>query len=98
MTVTIRCSRCAVDVHLVMNDPGAVQVVPHACYRFLVAEFWENGEITGLWTSEEPGKSGPADLVQNHSHHADQGWHLPGLGSGWTYRWRRCLKVDEVPS
>ena len=97
MTVTIRCPRCAVDVHLVMDDPGIVQVVPHACYRFLVAEFWENGEITGVWTSEEPGRSGPKDLVRDHSQQADQGWKPPP-GSGWTYRWRRTLRVDEVPS
>ena len=91
MTATIPCFRCGTDIHLVTNDQETsleVQMVPHTCYRFIVAEHWENGEVTACWTSEIPGKTGPDDMVRGHEQAADEGWKPPAGGHGWTYRWQ----------
>lgn len=89
MTATIPCFRCGQQIHLVVGEePFEVRIVPHTCYRFMVAEFWESGEITACWTSEVPGRTGPDDMVRGHEEAADAGWTLPVGGSGWTYRWQ----------
>ena len=95
MTVTLPCSRCATEIHLV-GLPTAdaaldVRVMPHSCYRFLVGECWHDGEMISCWTSDRPGRTGPDDLVLYHGKEADEGWHPPA-GNGWTYRWQ----IDEA--
>lgn len=96
MTATILCWRCGADIHLITEETETsvdVRMVPHTCYRFMVAEHWENGEVTACWTSDIPGKTGPDDMVVEGRTKADEGWKLPANGSGWTYRWQIDAEV-----
>lgn len=93
MTVNIPCRRCGTQIHLVGRPDGAqlnVHVLPHTCYRVLIAECWQNGEIIACWNSNNPGRTGPETLVYEHAKDADEGWEPPA-GNGWTYRWQ----IDE---
>ena len=91
MTTTILCKRCGTQIHVAAEPVGEtldVRVLPHTCYRFLVGEFWMSGEVTSVWHSDEPGRTGPDTLVQNHAKDADEEWSLPAGENGWTYRWQ----------
>lgn len=98
MSVTMKCPRCATELHLIsrplLDAPGILRVVPHSCFRFLIAEHWENGEVTACWTSDDPGRTGPQGLARTHAQDADKGW-APPTGAGWTYRWKIDAEVFE---
>lgn len=92
----IPCPRCGTHIHLTTQfDPDMgtlnVRLVPHTCYRILVAECWEAGEVIAVWHSDHPGTTGPRDMVLVHGAEADRGWRPPA-GDGWTYRWQ----LDEA--
>ena len=67
MSATIACPRCGTDLPVVLQDADEGQaslialVSDHECTRFLVAEYWEDSEITARWTSDVPQKTGPLD-------------------------------------
>ena len=98
MSATIPCPRCATEMRLISSPgdgPGIFRIIPHACFRFLVAEYWESGVVAALWTSETPGRTGPDGLARQHGAEADRGWDLPP-GRGWTYRWQ--IDLAQVTS
>ena len=94
MTATILCWRCGADIHLVSNETETsfdVHMVPHVCYRYMIAECWKDGEVIACWTSDIPGKTGPDGMIREHIQAADEGWKPPADGEGWTFRWQ----IDE---
>lgn len=90
MTATIICFRCGSDIHLVNSETETsfdVRMVPHTCYRYMIAECWQDGQVIACWTSDSPGKTGPDDMIRDHMQAADEGWKPPADSDGWTYRW-----------
>lgn len=98
---TVPCRRCGTQLYVVTEPEPVfhgiavvhVHVLPHTCYRILIAEYWEAGEVIATMHSDHPGVTGPYDLVLACGAEADRGWRPPA-SDGWTYRWQLDQQIE----
>jgi hypothetical protein len=85
---TVLCQTCGVNLPIFksVTRSKVILIPPHACERYLVAVKSRKGSLETVYTSEQPGVTGPTDLVRRYGDQAKE-WGPIGPGSGWHYYW-----------
>ena len=84
----VRCNTCGVELPIFKSVTRSKMILisPHVCDRYLVAVKSRKGTLQTVYTSEQPGVTGPYDLVRRYGDQALE-WGPIGPGSGWKYYW-----------
>lgn len=53
--------------------------------RYLIGEHYQDGQLTAVWNSEQPGVTGPHGFEATHRHQAQA--PPPDSADGWRYFW-----------
>jgi hypothetical protein len=91
---TVLCNVCGVRLPIFksVTRDGVIHIAPHSCDRYLVAVKSRKGALETVYTSEQPGVTGPIQLVRVHGHEGVEEWGPIGPGSGWKYYWHPTFK------
>lgn len=82
------CDRCGRRTSATLAG-GELTIHPHNCDRYLAAHLIDrDGEPIAVWTSEDPGRTGPSDLVLGGGSRVGHVTpSLRGSGAVWLHEW-----------
>jgi len=95
---TVLCEVCGVRLPIFksVTRDGVLLIAPHTCDRYLVAIKSHKGALETVYTSEQPGVTGPTQLVRMHGDKAQPEWGPIGPGSGWKYYWHPTFAQEAA--